>query len=163
MLVARRAAGRGASRQAFLLSPPPRRGEPMPQGLSQPLASASSRTPGPLQDRPAARPFDLSGTYARSGATLRRSDGRVLTVCRSSRPVVTARDSERYVRTAAPGVALAYAGNLYAAPAPGADDLDGCQFQDKASRTRYALALVAPDAYAVAPVPRSRPRARLAP
>ncbi len=138
----------------------------MRKGLSQPLASASSRTSsrnGPSLDRPAARPSDLSGTYARSGATLRRSDGRVLTVCRSSRPVVTARDSERYVRTAAPGVPLAYAGNLYAAPAPGADDLDGCQFQDKASRTRYALALVAPDTYAVAPVARARPRARVAP
>ena len=84
-------------------------------------------------------------------------------MCLTTRGVRGAGDSERYVTVATPGGGRPrYAGNLYGERLPGADDLDGCEFQDGQTRTRYALRLTAADRYAVAPVP-SRRRGRVSP
>lgn len=109
----------------------------------------------------------LSGQYARGGARLRRADGLSLVVCVSSRGVHSGRDSSRYVTVAtAGGGRPRYAGNLY--PPPGSDldaddrdDLDGCQFQDRADAIRYAVRLADAGRYVVAPVVSRRGRTAL--
>jgi hypothetical protein len=112
-------------------------------------------------DRPpasASGPVRLSGSYTRTGATLRRADGLALVVCQSHKPALGPRDSGRYVRLALPGGGRPpHLGNLYGDARP-PDDLDGCEFQDGPGGTRYALRLDGPGAYTVAPVGR-RPRA----
>ncbi|PAP74275.1 hypothetical protein B1759_18955 [Rubrivirga sp. SAORIC476] len=118
-------------------------------------AAGALRLPRPVPvfqapDRPPASPSaPLAGLYVRTGANLRRADGRALVVCLSTKPP-TARRPARYVRTVAPADPIRYAGSLYPARVPNPDDdLDGCQFQDEADRTRYALHLTGPDRYRV--------------
>lgn len=101
----------------------------------------------------------LSGGYTRAGATLRRPDGIALVVCQSNKPALGSRDSTRYVKTARPGGGRPeYAGNLYGPASGGADDLDNCQFQDRASGVRYSIRLTSPGCYVVSPVRRRRKR-----
>lgn len=139
-----------AGRPAEWPAAPPNR---PPRTVAVPLAG--DRPPaGPLRPVP-----DLAGEYARHGQNLRRGDGRSLVVCLSTRPQ-TGRRPGRYVRTVAPAEPIRYAGSLYADAASGADDLDGCQFQDRQTGTRYAIRRTAPDRYAVQPVRRRRGRAR---
>ena len=111
--------------------------------------AGSDRRPVPAfaaPDRPPAFPDRaLGGDYERHGANLRRADGRALVVCLSKKPT-TGRRAGRYVRTVAPGSPIRYAGTLYDDAATGRDDLDGCQFQDRDTRTRYALRLLGTDA-----------------
>ena len=152
---------------------PPRRSKPSGRPAEWPAAPASPTepsTPTPSSaDRTPRRHLGtgadaLAGTYDRAGSTLRRADGLALVLCLSSSPQ-TGRGSSHYVRVASPSSPgrPRYAGNLYPARTPGACDLDGCQFQDRQTRTRYRIALDAagdaPARYTVAPVTRSRKRA----
>ena len=131
-----------------------------PAAGSAPVA----RGPRPAGDRSLApASASLSGTYARSrggtGATLRRSDGVTLVVYKTRKAALGPRDSARYVKVGRPGGGKPdYAGGLYDEAATGLCDLDGCQFQDVATRVRYGLSLTAPGTYAVSPVRRRRVR-----
>ena len=81
---------------------------------------------------------------------LRRTDGRALVVCLSTRPG----RPPRYVQTVAPGSAIRYCGSLFSDTATGVCDFDGTEFQDRQDRTRYRISRTGPDRYAVAPVRR---------
>lgn len=130
----------------------------MPADRTARRPARPAAAPRPASTGPASAP--LSGTYDRTGANLRRADGRALVVCLSTKPPTASRPG-RYVRTVAPAEAIRYAGSLYPARVPTPDDdLDGCHFQDAADGIRYAIRRTAPDRYAVAPVSRgSRRRA----
>lgn len=123
----------------------------MPQRRpAAPRSSSPGRRPVRAADAPAAGSASpLVGDYARTGATLRRPDGRALVVCQSTKRTLGPRDAARFVRTVAPGSAIRYAGNLYPPTFPGRDDLDGAEFQDGPAGPRYAVALAAPGVYAV--------------
>lgn len=128
----------------------PAAGSPPPSGPPPPRRTAAA-------DRPSRSGRSLSGPYDRVGSRLRRADGLTLTVCHSHRGRRSHGDSERYVTVATPGGGKpTYLGNLYADRAGLADDLDGCQFQDGQTRTRYALTTAGTNRYAVAAVPRHR-------
>lgn len=147
-------ARRPESQTLDLFRPPP---TPQPGPLTTTTFSEPTRT---APDRPPMPPGPpLAGDYARHGANLRRDDGRVLVVCLSTKPP-TARRPARYVKTAATGSAIRYCGSLYDDAATGRDALDGCQFQDRDDRTRYAIRRTGPDRYAVQPVSRRRGRGR---
>lgn len=134
----------------------PAKGRSRPAAEWPAAAEARPSTPPPAGDRPPAPPpgSGLAGDYARTGANLRRVDGRSLVVCLSKKRALGPRDAARYVQTVAPGEAIRYAGNLYQ-NCDGADDLDGAEFQDRLTRTRYAIRRTAPDRYLVEPT-RSR-------
>lgn len=139
---------------------PARAAAEWPAAGSAPVARVDARGPRPAGDRSLApASASLSGTYARTGATLRRSDGIALVVCQSEKPALGPRDSARYVRVGRPGGGKPdYAGNLYRPASGGADDLDKHEFQDVATGVRYGLSLTAPGTYAVSPVRRRRKR-----
>ena len=135
-----------------LATPPKRRGPAPGPPAEWPAAGTAGgdRTAAPPRRRsPAAPPsassppdVDLAGTYSRTGATLTRGDGVALVVCASHKPVLGARESDRYVRVASPSRpgAPRHAGDLYPARYPGACDLDGAHFQDGPGGTRYRIA-----------------------
>lgn len=70
---------------------------------------------------------------------LTREDGRVLMVCATKKDRVGAKDSSRFIRTAATGEPQSYVGNLYPGKGKGGADLNGAEFQDNATRIRYRL------------------------
>jgi hypothetical protein len=100
----------------------------------------------------------LSGVYAVSGYTgrsLSRPDGLTLSINDTKRTTLGYGDAARYV-TVLQGLRSWYVGNVYAADgsatAEATADLDGCQFQDRASRVRYVISQTAADTYTVAPL-----------
>ncbi len=100
---------------------------------------------------------DLSGKYSVAGYTGRslvRLDGLTLSINDTKRTTLAYGDAARYV-TISRGVRTDYAGNVYgadgSATAEATADLDGCQFQDRASRVRYCIAQTTAG-FTVAPV-----------
>ncbi len=100
----------------------------------------------------------LSGVYAVSGYTgrsLSRVDGLTLTIQDTKKAGLAYGDAARYV-SASIGIRSWYVGNVYAADgsadARATETLDGCQFQDRASRVRYVISQTTADTYTVARV-----------
>ncbi len=115
-----------------------------------------NRMAQPTHGTQSAQP-SLSGVYAVSGYTgrsLARLDGLTLTIQDTKRTTLGYGDAARYV-TISRGVRTDYAGNVYgpdgSATAEATATLDGCQFQDRASRVRYCIAATAAG-FTVAPV-----------
>ncbi len=100
----------------------------------------------------------LSGVYTLAGffgRSLSRLDGLTLSINDTKRTTLYGGDAARYV-TVSRGLRTDYAGNLYgadgSADARATETLDGCQFQDRASRVRYVISQTTADTYTVAPV-----------
>ncbi len=99
----------------------------------------------------------LAGVYTSAGTlsrSLRRADGLRLTVNDTKRRTLGPGDAARYVSVST-GFRSEYGGNLYGpcglADARATADLDGCQFQHRASGVRYCITARA-DGFAVAAV-----------
>jgi hypothetical protein len=100
----------------------------------------------------------LSGVYAVTGFTgrsLARLDGLTLSINDTKKAQLGYGDAARYV-SVSQGLRSDYAGNLYGptglADARATETLDGCQFQDRASRVRYVITQTTADTYTVAPL-----------
>lgn len=100
----------------------------------------------------------LSGVYTVTGFTgrsLSRIDGLTLTVNDTKRRTLGPGDSARYVSVTT-GLRSEYAGNLYGprglADARATAELDGCQFQHRATGIRYCITQTETQTYTVTPV-----------
>jgi hypothetical protein len=99
----------------------------------------------------------LAGVYIAAGfigRSLRRADGLTLSVQDTKRRTLGPGDAARYVSITT-GFNSEYAGNLYGpeglADARSTENLDGCQFQHRASGVRYCITATA-DGYELSPV-----------
>lgn len=106
----------------------------------------------------AAHVADLTGVYSVGGFTgraLHRVDGVALVVNDTKRRTLGPGDSARYV-TVSRGLRSEYGGNVYGADgmatAEATAELDGCEFQHRATGIRYRLTETAPGVFAVAAV-----------
>lgn len=103
----------------------------------------------------------LSGAYTVTGftgRTLRRDDGVALSINTTKRRNPGPGDAARYVTVSNGPHLTEYGGNLYG-PGGLADerataDLDGCQFQHRATGIRYVITATAPGVFTVEPVSR---------
>ena len=103
----------------------------------------------------------LAGDYTVTGFTgrsLRRSDGLALTINSTKRRSLGPGDAARYVTVTTGPLRSEYAGNLYGPAGLGDErataDLDGCEFQHRATGIRYAFAATADGVFTVSPVAR---------
>lgn len=99
----------------------------------------------------------LSGVYTLVGKlsrSLRRADGLTLTVNDTKLRTLGPGDAARYIGVST-GFRSGHCGNIYGpsglADARATEDLDGCQFQHRASGVRYCITAT-PDGFAVSPV-----------
>jgi hypothetical protein len=115
--------------------------------MAQPTHGTQSAQLAPLSGV-----YTLAGLFGRS---LVRPDGLSLTISDTKKAQLGYGDAARYV-SASIGIRSWYAGNLYgadgSADARATADLDGCQFQDRASRVRYVITQTTADTYTVARV-----------